>query len=293
MQKVGSLLFSSGKPAPLPNAGPVASPSGSVPAGNATVTNARVSALESSVTQILGHLEALRDELRPLERYGRREMGSRFDEQMRPTGVRLDREQGGSRYPSQESRYPVYEQATDRSRIDQLAMAAAQQSPVPNIPTIEHPASSSFDLAPINGSTPYDTQRRDRIQLPSFTGPSPPESATQSVHSRLSLRDLAPPLTDPDVTPSSRLRDATMHRFDPPFRAISFNPRVWENREIDPSLSRVSSEGPRRGESESRIPMDQFPSSNTRKDMGGESISDDPIANGILSERMAWALFQQ
>lgn len=276
----------------MPNVGSVASPSGSAPAGNATVTNARVSALESSVTQILGHLEALRDELRPLERFIRPELGAqqaRFDDQMRPTGVRLD--SGGSRYPSQESRYPAYEQATDRSRIDQLAMAAAQQSPVLNIPANEQHPSTSFELAPINGSNTYNPQ--SRIQLPSFTGPSPPESTSQSVHSRLSLRDLAPPPTDPDITPSSRLRDATMHRFDPPFRTISFNPRVWENREIDPSLSRVGSEDPRRGEGEARHPMDQFPASNTRKDMGGESISDDPIANGILSERMAWALFQQ
>ena len=267
--------------------GQVASPSGSIPVGNAAVTNARVSALESSVTQILGHLEALRDELRPLERFVRPEMGAtRYDEQMRPTGVRLDRE----RYPAQEGRFPAYEQATDRSRIDQLAMAAAQQSPVPNVPTIEQPL-PSFELAPINGANTYDTQRRPH--LPSFNGPSPPESTTQSVHSRLSLRDLAPPPTDPDVTPSSRLRDATMHLFDPPFRAISFNPRVWENREMDPALSRVSSEDARGSQDEARLPMDQFPSSNTRKDMGGESISDDPVANGILSERMAWALFQQ
>lgn len=223
--------------------------------------------------------------------------------------------------PRTVSPFPGY--ATDRSRIDQLAMAAAQQLPVYSSTSEQREQPATVELAPINGGhQPHDTQlpglsvppleplpQREMYHLPPLSGPSSTDSLAASTHSsrtRLSLRDLAPPPTDPDITASSRLKDFA-HRFDPPFRAITFNPRVWENREVDPKGA--SRAGSRRMSPVSKVDMREEDRASAEIERATTSerttarypeprrevvaTRDDPISNGILSERMAWALFQQ
>ncbi len=92
-------------------------------------------------------------------------------------------------------------------------------------------------------------------------------------------------------SPESRLKAATApsSRFSPPFKAITFNPKVWDNRE----QSRRASPEPDAADEIASGQIDRLPRSPSTPPRPRYGAKDDPVRLGIITETTAAMLFDQ